>query len=113
MDFSRYKVCAEYDRKMDTRNIGLNIPYINFPSDWFIRISPPFGGANIRFNIKKFEDSNKNVSVYLDCFSHLACYGEPYWEIYPYEGSVYRCDINDVSSLIEAIAHSLSEIDGE
>lgn len=89
------------------------IPFINFPKEWNIQIIPPFSGAIIRFRVnKKIEDKDNYVSVYLDCYNRLACYGEPYWEIYPYEGDVFRCGMNDIDALLKAIEISLNN-DGE
>lgn len=89
------------------------IPFIDFPNDWLIKIIPPYGGAIIRFNVKK-NNSNKEVSVYLDCYNSLGYYWKepgkslPYWEIYPnYEGEAYRYDLEDIDGLLKGIEKSL------
>jgi len=84
------------------------IPSISFPSDWKIKIIPPFSGAIVRFQVTK-SDSNKNLSIYLDCYEILAFFGEPYWELYPYEGDTFRCKMADTDKLLEAIMHSFDE----
>ena len=99
---------AEYDKLMETREWVNKIPFINFPSDWQIQIIPPFSGATSRFRIKKI-DNEKTVSVYLDCYDHLGCFGEPYWEIYPYQDDTFRCAMNDTDALINDIEESLNE----
>ena len=76
------------------------IPSIKFKQEWEVRIIPPFAGAIVRFVVD-------GVSVYLDCYDILGCFGEPYWEIYPYEGDTYRCKMNNVDELLEAIQHSI------
>lgn len=81
------------------------IPAINFPSDWKIQVIPPFGGAIVRFTAHR-ENSKNTVSVYLDCYDRLGCVGEPYWEIYPYQGDTYRCPMNEVEELLEAIDYA-------
>jgi len=80
------------------------IPFIDFPTDWNVKIIPPYGGAVVRFLIEK--DSNR-ISVYLDCYDQLGCYGSPYWEVYPHFEDVFRCDMNDTDSLLKAITESL------
>jgi len=76
------------------------IPAIKFKSEWEVKVIPPFAGAIVRFVVN-------GVSVYLDCYDILGCFGEPYWEIYPYEGDTYRCKMNNVDELLEAIQHSI------
>lgn len=71
-----------------------------------VQISPPFSGAVVRFRVKK---DKAEVSIYLDCYDRLGFYGEPYWEVHPHEGDVYRCDMADTESLLNAIKHSISE----
>lgn len=50
-----------------------------------------------------------HASIYLDCYGRLGCYGSPYWEVYPYEGDVFRCDMSDAEGLLNAIAHTISK----
>lgn len=88
------------------------IPYIAFPADWKIAIIPPFGGAIARFLVRR-KDTDKRVSVYLDCYDRLGCYGEPYWEVYPHDGDVYRCAMDETDLLLSAIEHSLAQIEKE
>jgi hypothetical protein len=87
------------------------IPYINFPETWEVKIVPPMGGAIIRFVVKrKGGDDNNQVSVYLDCYDRLGCVGEPYWEIYPVKNDTHRCLMNDVQELLEIIDSGLKNI---
>lgn len=95
----------KYDQIMESQKWRNEIPYLQFPIDYKVKIIPPFGGAVVRFLIEK---NGKKVSVYLDCYNKLGCYGEPYWEIYPHEEDVFRCDMNDTDSLMKAIEQSLS-----
>ncbi len=83
------------------------IPFLEFKKDWKVKIVPPFGGAMIRFHIRK---RTANVSVYLDCHNVLSCAEHPYWEIYPYEEDdrVYRTLLEeDTTSLLNAIEESI------
>lgn len=84
------------------------IPRLNFKEDWNVKIMPPVCCAIIRFNCEK---NGKTADVYLDCYDELGCFGEPYWEIYPYDGDVYRCKMNDTKTLLKAIDEILSSTD--
>jgi hypothetical protein len=95
----------EYDRYMKTREKLDIIPFIKFPEDWEIQVIPPFGGATARFRVRK---NNKIISAYLDCYDKLGSMGVPYWEIYPYNGDIYRCEMNEVRKLILAIGRELN-----
>ena len=101
-----YLLVAKYSQIMEHSKWKKEIPYIQFPTDWKVQISPPFAGAVVRFRVKK---DNAEVSIYLDCYDRLGCYGEPYWEVYPHQGDVYRCDMVDTESLLKAILESILE----
>ncbi len=103
---SKHLVADKYHTEFDSSNWIKKIPYINFPKSWCIKIIPPFGGAIIRFLVSKSPDE-KGVSVYLDGYSLLGAWDEPYWEIYPYKEDVFRCKMNDTDELIKAISTSL------
>lgn len=96
----------EIENKEHWRERINEIPFLRFPQDWMIKIIPPFGGAMARFIVEKQE---KRISVYLDFDNALGWCKRPYWEIYPFEGDVYRCGINETQELIEAIAKALNE----
>ena len=94
----------EYDRQMESSKWQKEIPFIQFPSDWQVKITPPFAGAVVRFRIKK---GDAEISIYLDCYDKLGCYGSPYWEVYPHDDDVYRCDMNATNELLEAITYAI------
>jgi hypothetical protein len=101
-----YRLAYEYEEQMEHRKWMKEIPYIQFPADWKVQITPPFAGAVVRFRVQK---DDMEVSIYLDCYDRLGSYGSPYWEVfYPHEGDVFRCDMSDTESLLNAITHSLS-----
>jgi len=88
---------------------GDKIPYISFPSGWQVRAIPPFGGAVIRYNIKD-KTGKAHVSIYLDCYDIVGAYGAPYWEVYPCEGGdAFRCEMDNVGGLLEAVQKSMDE----
>ena len=99
----RYIKAAEFDRAFETREWVKKIPHIKFPADWEVQIIPPFSGSIARFRV------NDKVSVYLDGYDLAGLEGEPYWEVYPHKGDVYRCAMNNVDDLIMAIQESLDE----
>lgn len=94
----------EMEENEKWRELSDKIPFLNFPSSWRIKIIPPFGGAICRFIV---ECGNNSTSIYLDFYDRLGYFGSPYWEVYPYEGDTFRCDINDTESLIGAVDRSL------
>jgi hypothetical protein len=90
----------EWDRWM------IEIPSLQFPSDWKVRIIPPFGGAIIRFIA--IDTKGSEVSVYLDAYDQMGSMGKkPYWEIHPDEsGDCTRYWMNETAELIEGIQKS-------
>lgn len=48
------------------------------------------------------------MSAYLDCYEVLGFYGSPYWEIYPYDNGIYRCNINETDELVDVIIESIN-----
>ena len=96
----------EYDRYMETREKLDIIPFIKFPEDWEIQVIPPFGGATVRFRVRK---GKAIVSIFLDCYEKLAVMGAPYWEVYPHDGDIFRCEMNSIHKLLLAIHQSISQ----
>lgn len=93
------------------------IPYIQFPSHWFVKIIPPFRKAIVRFWIRKDSNLEKQpVSVYLDCYNYLGFFdvdekgnAVPYWEIYPSsDGDPARYPMDDIPGLIQGIEEALN-----
>lgn len=81
---------------------GHTMPAISFPSEWLIKIIPPFGGAMVRFLVALPSGTEK--SIYFDAHDALGYVGQPYWEVYPYRGDVGRCLMGEVDRLLEMIA---------
>lgn len=81
-----------------------NIPLLQFDKNWNVKITPPWGGAMVRFVV---EYKGYWVSVYLDSLNRLGFYEGPYWEIYPYGDDTYRVDISNGKGLMKAISDSL------
>jgi hypothetical protein len=83
------------------------IPWIQFPSDWKIKIIPPTVGTIVRFRVTL--PSGKEKSIYLDCYDIVGHFGSPYWEVYPIRNDIGRCSMNDVQLLISMIADESEE----
>jgi hypothetical protein len=91
------------------------IPFIELPRGYQIKPIPNFAGSVVRFLASK-KGGKKSVSIYLDCYEELGSYnwGEndepiPYWEVYPVDGSNYRCQMNETDKLIKAIIEGLKD----
>lgn len=86
------------------------IPFIQFPSGWNVKVIPPFAGAVARFRVRDERTPKDDFSsVYLDCYDRLGWVKEPYWEVYPHYdcGGIRRCQMNDTKGLLEMIKESL------
>ena len=78
------------------------IPAIPMPAGWRVQMLPPYAGALARFAVVNLAGQHK--SVYLDVWERLGFWGGgPYWEVYPVDNDVARCDMNDVAELIRLI----------
>lgn len=104
---ARYKIERE-DKWRESIDV---IPYIEFPPDWKVQVIPPFGGAMARFRVRL--PSGDEKSVYLDFYDRLGYFGAPYWEVYPYEDDVGRCQMADVARLLEMIADRAGRGEGD
>src|SRR5690625_2567551 len=84
------------------------IPFLNIPENYKIKVIPPVNRAVVRFLVSNQEET-KDVSVYLDCYEELGFFGgEPYWELYPdVDGDIYRCGIDEVEELVKRIVKSI------
>lgn len=84
------------------------IPFLEFPSHWQVKVVPPFAGAVARFLVrtKKMKEEDR-ISVYLDCYDTLGFYGSPYWEVYPVNGDTKRLSMNDTESLLTSISEAI------
>lgn len=96
----------EIERDEEWRRWCKEIPYIKFDKNWEVKVIPPVSGAIVRFRVKH---GSAESSIYLDCYDKLGCFGEPYWEVYPHEGDVYRCKMEDTNSLLSAVSESIAE----
>lgn len=97
------------ERNHEWRKWMLEIPYIAFPAEWEVKIVPPFTGAIVRFWIRPKGNEKIHCSIYLDCYDVLGCYGKPYWEVYPHDSDIFRCDMNDTEALLNAIKESFEQ----
>lgn len=85
------------------------LPFINFPADWEVKIIPPFSGAITRFIIRHKERPNKTVSVYFDGYAELGVMNQPYFEAYPIGPDVGRYYMDEVELMLKEIEEELSK----
>lgn len=97
-----YMKRMEIERHEEWHKWLKEIPFITFKDYWQVKVTPPFGGLQARFRVKS-RYSDTEVSVYLDCYERAGVFGEPYWEIYPYEDDVYRVAMKEVEELVDRI----------
>jgi len=101
----------KYARDEEFRKDLEHLPYIQFPSEWLVKVIGPFAGASVRFLVKKDIKQDWSISVYADLHESLGFYDGPYWEIYPFEfdgyQDVYRCPLKDTEKLILKINEAL------
>jgi len=96
-DLESFSVGFELEERDEWQRWMMEIPAIEFPAGWKIKMRPPMTGAIVRF------DAN-GISVYLDCYSRLGVVGEPYWEIHPSEdGDCERFLMHDVAGLLDGL----------
>ena len=57
------------------REIIPQIPFIPFPAGWQVRVIPPFGGLQARFQVRLPDGQEK--SVYLDFYDRAGYMGQP------------------------------------
>jgi hypothetical protein len=114
MSLEQMMASIECEEKFEWRKWMTEIPFINFPSNWSIRIIPPMTAAVVRFRVAEREKEDREISVYLDCYNCLGLFTgsdekpEPYWEIYPAaDGDVERYEMKDISGLLAGITESL------
>ncbi len=94
------------EQTMAWRQRAQLVPFMKFPADWEIRMTPPFAGADARFQVRKGKAS---VSVYLDFDGNLGAMDEPYWEIHPLGDDCARYLLNETDDLLAGIAESIRE----
>lgn len=88
-----------------------DIPHIPMRNGWLVRPIPPFIVGVARFTVRdKRSPKHGWVSVYLDCYEIAGRWSKPYWEVHPHDDDCFRCDMEDVDALADAIQHSLDEI---
>jgi hypothetical protein len=104
--YEETKCIYDVEKAFEWRKWVKEIPYIKFDAKWEVKVIPPFGGAVVRFHVKR---GNESVSVYLDCYSQLGWWDSPYWEVYPHDHDVFRCDMDEVGKLLVAIRESFAQ----
>lgn len=76
------------------------IPPINFPSNWSVKIIPPMHGSVSRFWI--YDEKGEHVSISLDGYRFINK-EPPSWECYPINGTFFKCNLQQTKKLIREI----------
>jgi len=106
----RSAAAREFTEAFEGDKWSKDIPFIRFPRGYEVKVIPTFGGALVRFLVKK-KDSDKKISVYLDCYEMLGLWSKPHWEIYPdRDGNNTRYAMEDVDALLGGIALALEDL---
>ena len=103
-----------YDSNFESMKWTEELPYLQFPAHWQVKIVPPFAGATIRFLVKKETTPKfKRISIYFDGYQNLGHAGKPYWEIYPnFEGTNERFLLGEEKKMLEYIEKGLDILEG-
>jgi hypothetical protein len=94
---------CKLEKKFEYIKWAKEIPWMNFPPHWRIKIIPPFLAAIVRFRVTTDKLKDNDISVYLDCYDKLGCVGQPYWEAYSINGDTERFLLNETDELLVAI----------
>lgn len=86
------------------------LPYLDFDKDWLVRAVPAYHTGIIRYHIKHKKKPCAHVSIYFDAYDRAGSMDmKPYWEVYPYDGDIFRCYMNETDLLLAAIKQSFKE----
>lgn len=109
MDMTIFEARRTVENAEKWMDIVDQIPAINFPKEWNVKIIPPFCGAVARFLA---EMGDRSVSVYLDWYSQLGCMSQPYYEVYPnIDGDTSRFLLHETEEMMRTIQVSLQGFD--
>jgi hypothetical protein len=101
---------ARANLERDERWRDTDIPSLEFPAGWQVKLLPPFGGAKARFYATNAHGAK--ISVYFDDCDALGCVGSPYWEAYPVGGNLTVADEEDVTRFLAGEEKELIEFIG-
>lgn len=101
-------VAVVYDSVFEANRWMCELPYLQFPAHWQVKIYPAFVGAVIRFRVKDAKTPDgESISVYFDGYNNLGIEEKPYWEVYPVNGETSRFLLGDEDSMIAEIEKGL------
>lgn len=104
--FDGLKLAYEFEQKFEWRKWKDELPWLNFPTEWEVKILPPFCAAIIRFWVRLKDNPSNQCSVYFDGYDQLGFVGKPYWELYNGEDTE-RFLLGQEDQLMAAIAKNL------
>lgn len=88
------------------------IPFLDFDSNWEVKIIPPLKCTVIKFHLKHKEKAESWVSVLLEADNYFGGPAEnPYWEVYPIDNcdSFLRIPLNETDKLLKTIRLAFDE----
>lgn len=100
----------ELEQALDYRRWMEELPFMEIPSGFKIKVVPPWHGAVIRFWIQKVGavDNQDCVSVYFDSRNVLGSMSQPYWEAYPIDDDCQRYFVGEEEKMMSDIIKELS-----
>lgn len=112
----KYRIEDHFDVDRVFRTVSdSEIPALHFKPEWEVIITPPFGGAMMRFVVRH---NGRYVSVYCDFYENLGFHdGAPYWEMYPrtrlndngeHDEDTMRFNLADTDGLLKNIEQELN-----
>ena len=99
--YRQFNSRGQVESTEDWKGIIDKLPSLKFRKKYEVKIIPPFGGAVARFYIEK--NGEHVCSVYCDFFDRLGGYGEPYYELYPFEDDIKRYSLNQTDEMMKDI----------
>lgn len=100
----------ELEKGLEYKRWMKELPFMEIPAGFKIKVVPPFHGAVVRFWIQKVGsvDMQDSVSVYFDSANVLGWMEHPYWEAYPIDGECQRYFVGEEEKMIADIVKELN-----
>lgn len=114
--FERFLKLADAERTiqetLQTSKWRQRIPYINFPTHWWVQVVYPEYGSMAQFYVKSHESSVGAIGILLDCHNHFGGGDDAYWSVSaPDLAKYYQFPLYQIREMVEKIGTLLDEID--
>lgn len=86
------------------------LPFMEIPAGFKIKVVPPWHGAVVRFWIQKADavDMEKCISVYFDSRNVLGSMDQPYYEAYSIDDECQRYFVGEEDKMMADIVRELN-----